>query len=66
MNDAVVEAVLIEQFQLRPDVVRQGAFAPTNQDRAYEEMALIDEPGADRLAGEVAAPDREVCRRGTA
>ena len=27
MNDAVFEAALIEQFELRADVVRQGAFA---------------------------------------
>ena len=52
MNDAVVEAALIEQFELRADAVRQGAFAATNHDRAQEEMALIDKAGADRLAGE--------------
>ena len=56
MNEAVLEAALIEQFELRADVVRQGAFAATNQDRAQEEMELIDKPGADRLAGEIAAP----------
>ena len=57
MKEAVLEAALIEQFELRADVVRQGAFAATNHDRAQEEMALIDKPGADRLAGEIAAPD---------
>jgi hypothetical protein len=57
MNDAAFEAALIEQFELRADVVRQGSFAATSQDRAQEEMALIDKPGADRLAGEIAAPD---------
>jgi len=34
MNEAVFEAALIEQFELRADVVRQGAFAATNHDRA--------------------------------
>ena len=57
MNEAVSEAALIEQFESRPDVVRQGAFAAANHDRAQEEMALIDKAGADRLAGEIAAPD---------
>jgi hypothetical protein len=34
MNDTDFEAALIEQFELRADVVRQGAFAATNHDRA--------------------------------
>src|SRR6476469_326646 len=57
MNDTILEAALIEQFELRADVVRQGAFAATHHDRAQEEMALVDQPGGDRLAGELAAGD---------
>ena len=64
MNDAVFEAALIEQFELRADVVRQGAFAATDHDRAQEDMALVNQPGADRLAGELAAADCDVGRRG--
>jgi hypothetical protein len=64
MNDAVLEAAPIEKFELRADVVRQGAFAATNHDRAHEEMALVDKPSADRLAGEIAARDCDVGRRG--
>ena len=64
MNDAVLEPALVEQFELRSDAVRQGAFAATHHDRAYEEKALVDQPGADRLAGEVATRDRDVGRRG--
>jgi hypothetical protein len=57
MNDAVFEAALIEQLELRADVVRQGAFAATDHDRAEEEMALVNQPGVDRLAGELGARD---------
>jgi hypothetical protein len=64
MNEPVLEAALIEQLELCADVVRQGAFAATSHDRAQEEMALVDKPRADRLAGEIAAPDREVGGRG--
>jgi hypothetical protein len=34
MNDAVRETALVEQLKLGADVVRQGAFAATNHDRA--------------------------------
>jgi hypothetical protein len=44
MHDAVLEAALIEQLELRADVVRQGAFAATNHDRACEDMALVNSP----------------------
>ena len=64
MNDAVFEAALIEQFESRADVVRQGALAPTNHDRVQEEMTLVDQTGGDRLAGEIAAPNRDVGAQG--
>jgi hypothetical protein len=34
MNDAVFEAALIEQLELRADILRQSAFAAANHHRA--------------------------------
>jgi hypothetical protein len=60
VNDAVSESALIEKFELRVDVVRQGALAASHHDRAQEQMALVDQPRADRLAGELGTADRDV------
>ncbi len=52
VNDAVPEAALIEKLESRADVVRQGSLAASYHDREQEHMARVDQPGADRLAGE--------------
>ena len=60
VNDAVAKAALVEQFELGTDVVGQGALAAAHHDRAEEQMALVDQPLADRLAGELGTADRDV------
>ena len=47
VNDAVSEPALIEKFELRADVVWQGALAASHHDRVQEQMALVDPPRAD-------------------
>src|SRR6266496_100713 len=42
VNDAVSEPVLVEEFELRADVVRQCALAATHHDGPEEQMALVD------------------------
>src|SRR5262245_15718199 len=64
MNEAAREAALVEQLELRAHVVGHGALAASHHDRAQEQMALVDQPGADRLAGELGTPDRDVGLRG--
>jgi len=44
VNDAVSEPALIEKFELRADVVWQGALAASHHDRAQEQMALVNQP----------------------
>src|SRR3954453_13393789 len=63
-NDAVSEPALIEKFELRADVLWQGALAASHHDRAQEPMALFDHPRADCVASELGAPDRDVGPRG--
>src|SRR5450755_1661603 len=60
VNDAVSEPPLIEKFELRADVVWQGALAASHHDRAQEQMALIDQPRADCAASELGTPDCDV------
>lgn len=64
VNDAVSEPALIEKFELRADVVWQGALAASHHDRAQEQMALIDQPRADCVASELGTPDCDVGPRG--
>jgi hypothetical protein len=64
VNDAVSEPALIEKFELRADVVWQGALAASHHDRAQEQMALVDQPRADCVARELGPPDCDVGPRG--
>ena len=64
VNDAVSEPALVEKLKLRTDVVRQGALAASHHDRAQEQMALVDQPRANRVASELGTPDCDVGRRG--
>lgn len=57
VNDAVSEPALIEKFELRADVVWQGALAGTHHDRAQEQMTLVDQPRTDCEAGELGTPE---------
>ena len=64
MNDAASEPALIQQFELRTDVVGQCPLAATHQDWPEEQMALVDQTRRDCLAGELGTPDRDVRFRG--
>jgi len=64
VNDAVSEPALIEELELRADVVWQGALPASRHDRAQEQMALVDQPRADCVAGELGTPDCDVGPRG--
>ena len=47
VNDAVSEPAFIEEFELRADVVSQGALAASDLDQAQEQMTLVDQPRAE-------------------
>ena len=64
VNDAVSESALIEKLELRADVVWQGALAASDDDWAQEQMTLVDQPGADCVAGELGTADCDVGLRG--
>jgi hypothetical protein len=51
-RSACPRLALIEKFELRADIVWQGAVAAFHHDRAQEQMALVDRPRADCVASE--------------
>src|SRR5580698_6904140 len=64
VNDVVSDPALVEKFELHPDAVRQGALAASYHDRTQEQVALVDQPRADCVAGELGTADCDVGPRG--
>jgi len=58
------EFAFIDELQVRAHVVSKGAFAAPHHDRAQEQMALVDQPRVDCVAGELGPPDGDVGPRG--
>src|SRR5262249_58993170 len=60
VDDAALEAAIVEQLEPHPHVVGKGARSPAHDDRVEEEMALVDEAGGERRRGEVGTSHGEV------
>jgi hypothetical protein len=60
INDTVCEPALVEEFELRAELVGQRPRATADHDRSEEQMALVDQAYGERLAGELGTPDRDV------
>ena len=56
MNHAVLEPLLVEEFELRADVDGQGPLAPADNDRPEEQMALVDQFPRERWPASSAPP----------
>ncbi len=62
VDDAACEPALDREARVGARTsVRQGALAAAHHDRAEEQVALVDQPCTDRVAGELGAPDSR-CR----
>jgi hypothetical protein len=46
----------VQQLEPQADIAREGSFAAPHQDGQEEQMALVDQPGLDRLTGEIGTP----------
>ena len=64
MNDAISEPAFVEELEFCSDVVRQGMLAAAHHDGAQEQVALVDKPRSDCLAGKLGASICDVCSRG--
>jgi hypothetical protein len=57
------EAPLVEQLELHADAVREGPLAAPHDDRREEQVAFVDQPGPERLGGELGTAHGEVAGR---
>ena len=60
MDHAVGEAAFVEEFELQADVVGECLRTATHHDGRDDQVALVRQSGAERLAGEVRAAHGEV------
>ena len=63
VNHAVAETAFVQQLELQADVVGEGPVAASHHDRRDEQVALVDQPGPDRLGGEVGTAHGDVTSR---
>jgi len=63
VNHAAPETALVHQVEPHADVVGEGPFAASYHDRRYEQVALVDQSGRERLGGEAGAAYGEVTFR---
>jgi len=57
VHHAVAETAFVQQFELQADIVGEGWLAAFHNGRD-EEMALVNQPGLQRLGGEVGVRQR--------
>src|SRR5436309_15091911 len=64
VHDTVAEPALLQELQLDAGVAGKCGLAFTDDHRMNEELALIDQPGAERVRGEGRPADGEVAGGG--
>ena len=57
VNHAVAETAFVQQLERQADVVGKGPLAAAHHDGRDEQVALVDQPGLERLGGEVGTAD---------
>ena len=62
MHDAAGEAALVQQLEVDADPPGASRVPPPTTTGDDEQVELVDQPGRDRLGGEVGAADAEVAR----
>src|SRR5437667_8123611 len=60
VHDTVAEPALLQQLQLDAGVAGECGLAVTDEHRINEELALIDQPGVERVGGEGRPADGQV------
>jgi hypothetical protein len=63
VNHAVSETAFVKQLELQEDIVGERPFAASHHDGRDEQVVLVDQPGLDRLGGEVRTTHADVTSR---
>src|SRR5690606_16141416 len=63
-NRAIAKAAFLQKLELQPDVLRQGRFAASHNNRDQEQVALVHQPRPEGLGGEFGAPNRDILLAG--
>jgi hypothetical protein len=56
VDHAVAETAFAQQFELHTDIVGEGPFAASHHDGRDEQVALVDQPGPERLGAASSGP----------
>ena len=64
VHDTAAEPVLLQQIQLDAGVAGERRLSSTDEHRINEELALIDQPGVQRMGSEGRAADSQIARGG--
>jgi hypothetical protein len=64
VNDTASEAVFVQEFELDANVIRQCALSATDDNRAEEQVAFVDQACGYRFASELCTANRDVAGRG--
>ena len=63
VDHAVAETAFVQQLEVQPDVVGQRPLAAPHHDRRDEQVALVDQPGPERLRGKLGTTYGDVAVR---
>src|ERR671911_884948 len=63
VDHAVAETALVQQLELQADIVGEELLAASDHDGCDEQLAFVDQPGPERVAGEVGTADRQLTFR---
>src|SRR5262245_61170565 len=63
VDRAVAEPALVDELEVDAGAVREGALAASDDHGHLEQVVLVDQPGPDRLGGELGPSDGEVAFR---
>ena len=63
VNHAAFETAFVQQFELQADIVGEGVCAASRHDRRDEQVALVYQPGIERLSSEVGPAHAYVAER---
>src|SRR5207248_3765196 len=63
VNRAAAETAFLQQLELLMEIAGKRPFAASHHDGRQEQVALVDQPGLDRLGGEVRTAHADVTSR---